>query len=93
MTWPLNTQDANPIKHPQDELEQVLPTEGPTTQLTGPKKSAANVPEADTTGHTQGPCFQALMGQSYSGRMRGRYTILSGFNVVVGRCKCYINCR
>ncbi|KAK3538044.1 hypothetical protein QTP70_027398, partial [Hemibagrus guttatus] len=58
LTWPPNSPVLNPIEHLWDVLNKIGQKspihEGPTSQLTGLKGSAANILMPDTTAHLQG---------------------------------------
>ena len=78
LNWPPNTPDVNPAEHLWDVLDkQVQSMEGPTSQLTGHKGSAANILVPDTTAHLQGSSgIHSSVGQGCFGSKRGTNTIL-----------------
>ncbi len=83
MPWPPNSPDLNPIEHQwikhqfnRDAFAE--PTNpihgGPTLQLAGLKRSAANDLVQETTEHVERSCgVHALTHQSCFGSMRGTY--------------------
>lgn len=68
-----NFPDLSPIEYPQDASEP------PTSHLTGPGGSAANVPAPDSTGRPQKACVHVSAGQSCFGSMKGTHAGLGGW--------------
>ncbi|KAK3541647.1 hypothetical protein QTP86_033848, partial [Hemibagrus guttatus] len=78
LTPPPNSPDLNPIQYLWDVLDKQVPSmEAITSQLTGPKRSAANILVPDPTAHLQGSSgVHASTGQGCFGSKQGTDTIL-----------------